>query len=188
MLSQTREANQSANVRIETLLTGDLKDTIKYHIGKYGKTFERKLGLTRDDLINDMREQIWKGLLTHKSDGKANIKTYLNTLIKNRFGVLLKRSSIKKYSSVDYYGDVFATTGIEDEHLVTEETGETIFEKRQVIMQELELLNTNEKFIYADLIMGRGIEEMVKLRTLPKVEVIAAINKISALIALRSKG
>lgn len=188
MKSQTTEQNALASGRIEEILNGDLKDTVKYFIGSFGKTFERKLGLTKDDLLNDVREQIWKGLLTHKSDGKANLKTYLNKLIKNRFGVLHKRSTIKKYNSVDYYGDVFATTGIDEERLVTEETGESIFEQRQVIMQELGALSVSDRFIYADLIMGRSLDEITTLRKLPKIQVIATINKIDVMIKNRVKG
>lgn len=169
-------------------MAGDLKTTLKYHIGKYGKTFERKLGLTRDDLMNDMREQVWKGILTHSPSGGANLKTWLNKLISNRFLVLLKRSTIQKHNSIDYYGDVFSTTGIDENHLMTEETGETIFEKRQVIMQELESLSHEDKFIYADLILGRSIDEMVHLRKMQRMQVISAISRIDDLIKTRIKG
>lgn len=188
MLNQTPAQNADANLRIEVLLTGELKDTIKYHLGKYGKTFERKLGLTRDDLLNDMREQIWKGLLTHSPSGGANLKTWLNRLISNRFLVLLKRSTIQKHNSVDYYGDVFSTTGIDDETLMTEETGETIFEKRQIIAQEFESLNKEEKLIYFDMTQGRGLSEMVEKRKMSPLKVTGMINKLSAMIASRIKG
>lgn len=187
MLSQSKEQNEAAGLRIEDLLAGELKETLRHFIGKYGKTFERKLGLTRDDLMNDMREQVWKGLLTHSPNGGANLKTWLNKLINNRFLVLLRRSTIQKHNSIDYYGDVFSTTGIDDDSLITEETGETIFEKRQVIMQEIESLSYEDKFIYMDLILGKSLSEMVSQRKIPKMQVISAINRIDDLIKRRTK-
>jgi molybdopterin converting factor small subunit len=188
MLSQSQQQNAAAGEKIQALLEGELKSTVKYLIAKYGKTFERKLGLSKDDLMNDVREQIWKSLLTHKPSGKANLKTYANNVINNRFKVLLKRSTIPKYNKIDYYGDVFSTAGIDQEHLVTEETGETIFEKRQVILQELDALTDPEKYVYVDLIQGRGIDEIVTLRKMNRVQVIGTIKKIDLMISARVKG
>jgi DNA-directed RNA polymerase specialized sigma24 family protein len=185
MLSQTPAQNKEANVKIEELLNGQLKSTVKHFISKYGKTFERRLGYTRDDMMNDMREQIWKGLLTHKPESGANIKTYLNTLIRNRVLVLLKRSKIKKHSSVDYYSDVFASVSVDDEHKMTEENGETLLQKRQDFMlTELEhsVLTTEEQGVYAELLLGRGIDEIMKTKGLQRVVVTAAILRIDVLI------
>ncbi len=168
-------------------MAGDLRDTINHYIGKYWRTFERRLGITKDDLLNDIREQIWKGVLTHKPNGKANLKTYLNRLINNRFLVLLKKSSIDKNNFLDYYGDLFSSTGIEEETLVTEETGETIFEKRQVIIQDMAALSDADKLVYVDLILGKSIQDIMTERKLPRIQVIGMINRIDEMIKRRLK-
>jgi DNA-directed RNA polymerase specialized sigma24 family protein len=187
MLNQSAEENLKASHDIERLLTKDLKDTVKHYVQKYGKTLERKLGLTKDDLLNDMREQIWKGLLTHNPNGRANLKTYLNKLITNRFGVLYKRSTIQKYNTIQYYADVFTTSGIDEESLITEETGETVFERRQIVMQDQARLSKTDRLIYESLILGRNLEEMTQVHKLPRSMVIRAINRIDTMIRARIK-
>jgi DNA-directed RNA polymerase specialized sigma24 family protein len=187
MQSQSATANAKHSVDIEHLIDTELKDTVAYFIGKYGKTCENKLGLTRDDLLNDIREQVWKGLLTHDKDKRANLKTYLNRLIKNRFGVLLTRSTIPKYSNVDYFADVYTSTGIDEEHLITEDTGETVFERRQIIMQDMATLGPQDRWIYGDLLLGRSLDEMVNAHKLPRVKVIASINRIDDMIKRRAR-
>jgi hypothetical protein len=186
MLSQTNQQNEASGVEIERLLRTELKDTVEYYIKKYGKTFSRRLGLTRSDLLNDVREQIWKGLLTHDPSKPANRKTYMNTLIKNRFGVLLKRAEIKKYKNVTYYADVFTSTGLESE-FITEETGETVFERRQVIMNDLAMLGDDDRRVYMQLLLGSGMDEMEKATGLPRPKVIGAINRIDTMIRNRPK-
>lgn len=188
MLSQSSEQNARASIRIEELLAKDLKDTIDFHINKFGSTFERKLGLTKDDLLNDMREQIWKGLLTHSPQGKANLKTYLNTLVKNRFRVLFRRSTINKYSCVDFYADVYTTSGIDEEHLLTEETGETVFERREIIMNDKAMLGPMDAIIYGDLLLGRTIDEMIEHNKMSRVKVTAAILRIDDMAKRRARG
>lgn len=167
-------------------MQNELRETVSTYLKKYGHTLDQKLGLTRDDLLNDIREQIWKGLLTHSPSGRANLKTYLNTLIKNRFGVLFKRSKILKNNMVNYYSDVYATTGIEDEHLITEETGETLFMQRQVIMQHQAALCVQDRIIYEELLLGNNLHEIESKLELTRPVIIGAINRIDTIIRARS--
>lgn len=163
----------------------DLRDTVSTYVSKYSKTLDNKLGLTKEDLLNDIREQIWKGLLTHNPDGAANLKTYLNTLIKNRFGVLFKRSKIKKNNMVQYYADLYSSGSIDDEYLITEETGETIFMRRQIIMEDQLNLHPQDRLVYEDLLIGRNLEEMAKAHNLPRSRIISSINRIDEVIKNR---
>lgn len=123
---------------MEHLVANDIELSIK----KYSDTFSKKLGLTEDDLLNDIREQIWKALLTHDPKGGANFKTYVKRLIDYRFQTLLAKSYRKKHSCTDYYADVFGDTlsGAEENTYITEETGETLFERRSHHMKNLETL------------------------------------------------
>lgn len=188
MLNQSESESQKASLDIESLIKKELRETVSTYLSKYGKTLDQKLGLTRDDLMNDIREQVWKGLLTHNPKGRANLKTYLNTLIKNRFGVLFKRSKIKKNNMVNYYADVYSTTGIEEEHLITEETGETVFMRRQLIMQDLNYLSPQDRMVYQELVLGNRLEEMVKSLKLQRHLVIGSINRIDEMLRRRTRG
>ena len=172
-------------VQIEALLNNELRDTVKYYVNKYGDTFERRLGLMADDLVNDMREQIWKGILTFKKRGAANFKTYLNNIIKNRFLVLLKRSSIKKNSSVDYFADVFAASGIDRAYVEAEDTSETLLQRRQELQADLAGLPESYGKILADLLAGYSLADMEKRHDMTRPEVTTAVNAIHILIATR---
>jgi hypothetical protein len=119
---------------MENLVASDIEIWIK----RYSETFVRKLGLSEDDLLNDIREQVWKALLTFNPTGGANFKTYVKRLIDYRFQTLLAKSSRKKYSCTDYFSDDF--TGLTENAYVTEETGETLFELRSHHMKNLETL------------------------------------------------
>lgn len=182
MLNQSAEQNAASSIRIEQILTTDLKGTISHYLKKYGPLFDKRLGLTRDDILNDMREQIWKALITHDPTKSAGLRTYLSTLVTNRFRVLLRRSSIPKYTCIDYYGDIYESAGIDEETLITDETGETLFERRQTassIIRELE--GTDAWCIFGDLLLGCDLEEMMTRNKMTRVQVTAAILKIDAL-------
>lgn len=169
-------------------MKGELRETVATYLKKYSVTLDQKLGLTRDDLLNDIREQVWKGILTHNPAGRANRKTYLNTLIKNRFGVLFKRSKITKNNMVNYYSDVFSTTGIEEEYLVTEETGETIFMRRQMIKDDLKRLAPEDRLVYGELLLGNRLEEIMKNLGLTRPAATGAIMRIDEMTRKRKRG
>ena len=185
MLKQSEKQNQKSSIDIEYLLLNDLRPTVETYIAQYGKTLDAKLGLTEDDLINDMREQIWKGLLTFNPKGAANLKTYLCTLIKNRFIVLFKRSKIRKNNMVQYYASVFESPA-DEECFLTEDTGEAAFMQRQIIKSDQMHLKGLDLLIYQDLLLGRTLLEMCKLHNASRIDVIASINKINDLIMERA--
>jgi DNA-directed RNA polymerase specialized sigma24 family protein len=182
MKNQPAVEKQQASIDIEHLLTNVVHRQIADYMDKFSATIERKLGLTKDDLLNDMREQIWKGLLTHKKDGAANLKTYLNTLIKNRFLVLYDRSTLRKYNSVDYYADAFSASTANKEFLETEETGETLFARRQECMRDIGTLSKKDQKILGDLYLGFNIGELMKRNNMLRTEVTAAIKRIDSII------
>lgn len=184
MLKQSVKQNQKSAIDIERLLENDLRPTVETYIARFGKTLDAKLGLTEDDLVNDMREQIWKGLLTFNPNGAANLKTYLCTLIKNRFIVLFKRSKIRKNNMVQYYASVFDSPADED-YFLSEDTGETAFVQRQIIKSDQMRLQGLDLLVYQDLLLGRTLLEMCKLHSASRIDVIASINRINDLIMER---
>jgi DNA-directed RNA polymerase specialized sigma24 family protein len=177
MLSQTDESRMQSSLDIEHWMKGDLKQTVDYFLSRYQVILERKLGYDRHDLLNEIREQVWKGLISH--DGtKSNLKTYLNTLIKNRFKTLYGRSTLDKFSLVDYYPDVYSNTNVDPQYTETTETGESIYEMRQTVLQDLVGLQHRERLIYEDLLCMENISTMMQKHAMTKIEVIGTINTI----------
>lgn len=187
MLAQTPEQNAQAGYDIESLLRNEMSSTMSFYLNKYGMNIERRLGLTKDDLENDAREQIWKGLLTYSPCGGANLKTYLNNLLRNRFNTLLERSRKKKNNMVDYYSDAWSTPGIDPEHTETDETPETIMAERETLINLSYQLNGLELAIHGDIMFGRNIAEMEKRHKASRVAISAAIQKILRLMELEKQ-
>lgn len=185
MLKQTQKERHQHSIDIQHIMENVVNVTSSIYIQRYGAMFERKLGLTEDDLMNDIREQVWKGLLTHKKDGDANLKTYINTIIKNRFLVLYDRSLTTKYNSLDYYADAFSATGVNKDFVETEENGESLLEKRQEFMKDLVLLSEKDRIVFKDLILGFNLNEMVKRNKMPLTEIVGSIKRIDEVIRKR---
>lgn len=171
-----------------------MADTIAFHIRKYGATFEEKLGLSQDDLVNDAREQIWKGLLSHDINGAANLKTFLSFILMNRFRDLARKASLPKYNSVQYYADVFLVSASEEGAMLTEETGESIYEARQQLAIYLTLLTEVDREIYTYLLQGYSLAEMVQAHNkahpkspVTRVSIIAGINRVQDAVTQRRK-
>ncbi len=185
MLSQTPQQKTNLSNQIEQLLGGELKQTAQYYIKKYQVTFERKLGLDEDDLMNHIREHIWKGLLTWSPSKGANQKTYLNTVISRAFATLYERSTARKHGLLEYHADLSATG--DAECFESRETGEALMLRRQEFMQDREALDGFECSVYADLLQGFNIDEMVRRHAKTRVTVISAIMRIDKRIAERRK-
>lgn len=168
--------------QIEILLQGELADTVAFYIRKYGQTFEEKLGLSEDDLLNDAREQIWKGLLSHNVNGAASIKTFLTFIIANRFKTLARKASLGKYNCVQYYADIFGVAGNDESVMMTEETGEAIYEARQQLAVYLTLLTEVDREIYTYLLQGYSLAEMVQAHNAAHAE--APITRVGITIAI----
>lgn len=187
MLSQTREQKDKLNIDIDVLMSTTVKSTIEVFMSRYSKTIGEKLGLDADDLKNDMREQVWKGLITFSKNGKANIRTYLNRLIENRFNLLISKCNIKKYKNIEYFSDIFESGHHTNENFITEETGETLYEKRERFIEFTTRLPHPYKEIYLDLTQGFSINELGKRHSLSRIETIAAINKLDIFLTGRKE-
>jgi DNA-directed RNA polymerase specialized sigma24 family protein len=182
MLAQDEQAKLVASAQIEEWMKGELSSTIRHYIRKYGATFDRKLGLAKEDLENEIRMEIWKGILSYNKS-KAKLKTYLNRLIHNRFLTLYARSELGKNNMVDYFADVFATERVCESDKVTYENAESILEQRESVMEGLMGLQSELEFaIVRDLIVGETLTSMEQKHKVPRAVVIAAITKIEKLI------
>lgn len=185
--SQTAEQNALAGLEIERLLKSrEIGGSVDHYWKKYGQTIERRLGFQKDDIMNLMREEIWKGLITFRSNGKANIITYLNTLIRNRFNTLLDRTRKMKFSSVEYFGNVWSAPGVTEEMVETSHTPEALLVLRESVLQEHFALTDFERLIYADLMYGRNLREMVQKHKAPTLNVVAAVLRIDHLTRERN--
>lgn len=182
MLGQSQAQNKASSETIEEWIKGELAPTIRFYVRKYGATFDRKLGLTADDLKNEIRVEVWKGLLSYNKS-KAKLKTYLNRLIHNRILTLYARSELNKNNMVDYFADVFATERVADHDKVTYENAESILERRETVMEGLMGLGSDLEFaIVRDLMVGENLSAMEKKHQVSRAVVTAAIMKIEKIL------
>ncbi len=125
--------------------------------------------------------------MTHnQATGGANLKTYMNHIIKNRFRTLGDRCKTPKFKNLTHYADVYAVAGAE-EQFVSEETPETLFEQREEIMIQLARLGDFEadKIVLLHLAIGHGIRDMQTATGLSRPVIIGAINRIDAMARAR---
>ncbi len=184
MLSQTAEQKAELNLSIKHVMETLVPDKIEMHLAQCGDTLERKLGLMKDDLVNEIREQVWKALITWRPDGGANLKTYVKGIIDKRFIVLLKKSRGIKFNFIEHHADVFA--GVVEE-TVTEETAETVFERRHEFMKHLACLGERDRRVLMGLVQGYLVTELIEHTGMSRVEVIRAVNRIDLLIKKRMR-
>lgn len=184
---KTPEQQANISIEIKSLMANEMRDTVSAYISRYKGLISMKLGLYEDDLKNDIAEQIWKGLLTWDPNGKANRKTYLNRLIEKRFMTLLKSTTALKNNSLLYYADVFTSleADISPEHTEDRESGETLYQRRQELLKDLEVLGAVERAIFPDLLQGSRIDEMATDHGLKRQDIIKAINNISTRLSER---
>lgn len=188
-------------------MKNDLKEFINVNIRKYGTTFKNKLGLSTDDLLADVREQVWKGLVTHNPNMKAKVTTWVYKLIDNRFKLLYRRSRITKFNSIDYYPTWTDCPGLDSVYLTTDETSEDLVSKREAMAHVVAELNSlpdktrasktrrkHELSVYGFLMKGLSISEMqmkpfersqnkiVSEYFLSRMEIVRIIKKIHQLV------
>lgn len=186
MLAQSVEQNQVSSGQIEEWMQGELASTIRHFIRKYGGTLERKLGLSKEDLENEIRLEIWKGLLTFDPK-KAKLKTYFDRLIKNRFHTLYVRSELGKNNMVDYYADVFGIDRMQESDYITYDTAETFLEHRETVMQGLVDLTDLEFAIVQDIVAGENLQTMSKKHNVRIPTLIGIIGTIDRLVRLEPR-
>lgn len=162
-------------------MNNELKSTIDFNLIKYGPLIERRKGLDRGDLLSEVRECIWKGLVTFKSNGTANIKTYLNHCVNNRFKTLARLSQTRKATSLDYHENVYETAGVSEE--ATYDNGESHYASVEQSERTLVELPAFERMIFGDILQGRTLEEIGTNHTLPRSKVITAVKHIHSVIS-----
>lgn len=175
-------------------MEGELADTIAFFLRKYGKSLDAKLGMMEDDVLNDVREQIWKGLLSFDKNGAANLKTFLSFLLTNRFRTLARRAGLTKYNCVQYYADIFTSGAVDKSDMITEETGEAIYEARQQLAVYLTLMTEMDRDIYAYLLQGYSLTEMVAdhnkknpKHLVTRISITMQINRVQEIVKAQRK-
>lgn len=155
-----------------------VKPTIDYYMSKYAAIIENRIGMTADDVTNEMNVEIWKAVLSYCPNKKANIKTYTKRLVKNRFKSLLRQSKLKKYNSLTYFSNVFESPGVDPNSFVDESTGESFFEKRNEFHKTMSYLSEPDRIILSGLMEGHDFGKLAELTGKPVIEITAALNRI----------
>lgn len=192
MRAQTPEQVAQLSIDIEKMLTVDIKSDLRYYLKRYSKILGERLGMNEDDIINDVREQIWKALITWKPNGKANKKTYCLSIVSRRFYTLLKKTDAEKNNMVLYYADVFSSVEANaDTEGAHQDSGEVLMMRREESLKDLQTLNELEQVVYPALLQGCSVSEIIKRLsatmglTVDRVTVVGVIKAIDTRIAER---
>lgn len=181
---QTEKKRNEFSNKIDSLLKKELKKTVDIIVFKHLSYLENTLGYNKDDLLNDIRVAVWKGLLTYDSSKKVLLTTYLVNIINNMVSTLRTRANSNKNTFLRFYADVH-DSDVAESDLVTEETGELIFERRQECLNDLKALSDEDEKIYRALAIGDSISKIMDDNGLKRHEAIGKIKNIISRIEER---
>lgn len=155
---------------------------MKAYLKKYRAIFERKLGMNDDDILNDLREEVWKALLTFRPEAGVKLTTYVNKLIHNRIYELYKKCTLKKHSHLDYFSDVFSIKTTNNEEFQTDETPQTIFEVRERWKQKLADRSHVDQLVISGVLSGMDLTAMEKKFQIDRVTLTRSIKEIAEFV------
>lgn len=184
---QTTTQRAKHSVDIEKILNKDMKKLIDFCINKYGLLINNKIGMDRDDLLNDVRFQIWKGLSTFKANKKIQLTTYLSNIITYRFKTLANKSNKKKHLSYVFMSSVESVIDDSKTTEATENSPDFLIQRQQYLDKISMYLKDNEKLVYYDLRLGHNLTEMAKKHNTSISRIIAIVNKINKLAERKFK-
>ena len=186
MVNQTEDQNRKSSEDIERLMRDPLRTHIEVWLANALWLIEGHLGFTADDLHNEIRIEIWKALLSY-DPSKSSIKTYCKRVIDNMFVSFLRQCSIPKYRSLEYMDDPDPSNlaAAEARNMVTEDTGETFYQRRQELQRDLMFLDQVDSRLLQALVEGKTLGEMRKETGKTRVEIIHDLNRIQSLVNYR---
>lgn len=126
----TREQANALGERIEHLLANEMQYITSWYVKRYKNAALAALGWSEDDLTQNIRIQIWKGLATFDSSKKFKLETYLSSILEKYFASLAKRCRSafkhKLVSMNDMIGDTY------DSHIVGHEESDITWIRDQL--------------------------------------------------------
>ena len=115
-LPRTKEAE----ALIETILH-ESRFPLLQLLKSYKNAINDKLGVTPEDIINELRAKAWAAQADWRRDGQANLRTYMNTVVRNHMLVLAKQIGFDKYAKIEFqpvYDTVFEVDTLTPERLL----------------------------------------------------------------------
>jgi len=172
----TPDQNIKYGIKVEHLIQNEMKYIVNKYIYKYRKAVFDTFGWDTDDLLQQVRLVLWKGVATFDTSKKAKIETYCSTMLYYAFLNISKKCKTYKHSLSKLYcpEEMF-----ESEELIFYETGEDWVRYAQSFKVLMNTLTDNEqKVIVRYLVHGESTIDISKQTKIKKTEVIYILKNI----------
>jgi DNA-directed RNA polymerase specialized sigma24 family protein len=143
--SLSRDESNAIGLKIEELIRGDMSYIVNKYIRKYKTSAYDVFGWTPEDLLQQIRIVMWKGLATFQPEKKFKITTYLSVILLNYFLSLSKKCRSNKNAKAKLYcvEEVYETVEEPSEHI----DAEMLLDAQQNTQYFMDKLTLVERFV-----------------------------------------
>lgn len=103
LLNLSRERANEIGLRVEHLIKTDMRYIVNRYISQYRLNVADTFGWTREDLLQQIRITMWKGLATFDESKNFKVTTYLSAILFNYFMSLSKKCRSLRNSQSKLY-------------------------------------------------------------------------------------
>ncbi len=182
LLSLTDKEKYEIGIEMERLINNELSYIVNRHINSYKKAACDTFGWDRDDLLQYVRESVWKGLATFDRSLGYKVETYICSILSRSFFNLSKKCKTKKHSMTKMFcpDELFET-----EEMMFHDTGEDWVRYGQsfgVLLGNMEV--KEQKIMVLYLVHGKDITEMSEELKIKRTEVVRNIKTLKQKIKI----
>jgi RNA polymerase sigma factor (sigma-70 family) len=176
LINLTREESDAVGVKVEALIKKEMAYIVNQYIVKYNHAVADTFGWDRDDLLQNIRMAMWKGVATFNPDYGFKIETYLSSILSKTFSNISRQCKTQKHSRTKLY---CPENFYESEEIIFRETGEDWVRYAQSFAVLMGTLNRKEqKVMVRYLIHGETTSEISEKSKIKKTEVVKILKEI----------
>jgi len=175
------EQRRNISSQIEVLMKSDMRYVVKSWCSKYQYRAQETFGWAYDDLEQQVRIAMWKGLATFDTSQNVKLTTYLSAVIENHFKSLSKKCRSKRNARTKL---LCVEEVYEDKEIFVEGLDDWLSYSSSVT-RVLDQLNQLEKEVLAlHLVEGVSINTMVEKLGIKRHVVISVLKSVKLKIKL----
>lgn len=178
LMNLSTEESNKIGLEVERLIKDEMSYIVNDYISKYRHACADTFGWDRDDLMQHIRESLWRGVATFNPNYGYKIETYLSSILKKSFLNLSRKCKTKKHSLTKLYcpEDLY-----ESGEMIFNETGEDWVRYSQNFSVIVGKMNSKEqKIMVRYLVYNETVEKIAKSTKFKKTEIVRCLKSIKA--------
>jgi RNA polymerase sigma factor (sigma-70 family) len=173
---------EAIGLQIESLLAGEMKSVSRFYVGKYHPMLRETLGYTAEDILQEIRIVIWRGIATYNPK-MSKLKTYLCNLLRRRFHNLAIRKNRKKRGRL-----IPVEKLSQDQQPVDQHNNETWLDYLEQFQNIVDTLDKSEMNVLKWHLKGYTLDEICRKTNQRRVNVIKNLKTIKTRMEVLRNG